>query len=276
MRTSLSTFPALTFTLALCVTSPALAQNAHNAQAPQVTHTTPPAFDPSAHAPHPTPAQFAAFKSALTPCTDGKGAPLDAETRAEITQIINHSASDIDQLTLIQKAKIVEYASYPLFPKLPQFGPHYDTLPLADQEALKARSVIPRLDPPILCPFNAAAFPVLRWLADYDKIPRADRAMANGVLGILASEGITDQAWKSRYRQAEARAYFLKTYLFASAGRSVELGQPRHWSDGQDDDLRANIKRQGLDPYLHRTLAGRSGHFTRIIHGKELGLPKEE
>ena len=156
-----------------------------------------------------------------------------------------------------------------LLAKLPHAADNYDKLSPAEQDALKARTGLGRLDINDLCPFNPAGFPVMRWLADHDQMSRSTRSITNGLLGILAQENIQEDA-DDVADPAVARAYYLKSFLFSSVGSSEHIASPRLWSDGIDDDVFGNFERQGLQRYFDRVMAGAQGHLIRTLHAETL------
>ena len=285
LKRPLASASALSLTLAGALAGvlagPTSAQASQAPSAPPSSGQASP--DPSAIAPKPTSAQFAAFLSAFDHCTLEDGTRLSAAKKQEIRDVTAQAEKDMAALKPFQRTEFMEYATYPLLGALPQMASNYDKLSLEDAKALEQRTGISRLDPPIHCPFNPAAFPVLHWLADRDETAREDRALANAILGMLALQGASEYRPEYRPEQqpqlqaeyrpdpmsaAEARAYFLKATLFAHGQLNFPLKPAKFWSDGQDNDILANIKRQGLQPYFDRAMAGQSGYFIRLFQAE--------
>ena len=223
-----------------------------------------PESHPSKIAPKPTPVQFAAFKSAFDQCRDGKGAPLSADKRQKFTARLQQVETNSDQLDAIQYSELVEDAIFLLMLDLPHYAGNYDKLTADEARKLETETGIPRFELPAICPSNtSAALPILRWLADREKGSRLDHAYANFMLGLLAQSGIGDKA-----SMTNARAYYLKSSIFNEADAPPQFAALNLWSDGQDNDFFANIKRQGLQPYFDRVMAGPSGRAVREFQAK--------
>lgn len=262
--------------LPLILASPLAAQ----ATAPSAAQNAPSPIDRSAPAPKPTPAQWEAFRAALEACRSRGGESLPATKNAEMNDLITESIATIDAarvappspdftndipITRDQKRALLGAVGAVLLANLPHAAKNYDKLTPEEQAALTARTGMRRIDMNDLCPFNPAGFPVLRWLADDEQMSRTTRSTVNGILGLLALEGIQENAGDV-IDPAETRAYFLKSFLFSAATPDLPFAKPDFWSDGVDNDLFGNFERQGLQAYFDRAMAGAHGHLIRTLH----------
>ena len=252
--------PILT-ALSLSLTAPLAAQTT----APSAPQIAAPVIDRSAPAPKPTPAQYIAFKAAFDSCPKDDPASRAGIIKSKMIAALEKADKNPNSSARDGNNAFVGAISLILFADLPYASANYDKLTPAQQEELTARTGVPRLEMPSLCPYNAAGLPMLRWVADKENFLRSTRSLANAILGLLALEGIGD-----RTSPADARAYFLKSYLFSMPPQGLDTSDPRLWSDGIDNDLFANIERQGLQAYFDRTMAGASGFIVRRLRATEL------
>lgn len=219
----------------------------------------------------PTSAQFATFSGALEKCTHQDGRPIDAEfRRVSISPLIETADATPDTLVWHQRTTLAEYAGSLLFPAFPgvaplaegamQYGPDADSA-FAGMNGTLAHSLLCPADP-------AAALPILQWLADDVHGFTNDRSDAHGWLGLTALHGV------GRVQSADlAREHFLKFRMFTDSNtfhigdREIDIPyfHSEWWSDGQDDDVYANIQRAGLEPYLKATMDDRRGYIARRL-----------
>lgn len=221
-------------------------------------------------APKPSATELAAFKTALGSCSY-LNANIDApEKDKKINDLIaklsapTPSLGEMDVFTL---NKFTNALLFPAFPSVPLLGAEKTRY---DREDTKLVAGATRAMAPFLqCPSRTkqaavtkaqTTLPLLHWMADTPTASDTARMDANHWLGLIAREGVGQKADKEA-----GRKHFLIMRMFGGNAEKQPHQTPAFWSDGQDNDVYANIKRAGLEPYFDIVTQNSTGWFQREI-----------
>lgn len=244
----------------LAIAVPAQAQESDISQ----PVTAPAGVNDFAAAPAPNSEQIAAYAAALAQCRTPDGAAFTEERVQHDIALLHATIHEPDKLFPRVFSEAVESNLLLIIPLLPHYAPNFDALSEAQQNALEQDNALGRIDDiPADCGRNGkAALPVLRWLADNTHMPSADRKAANLILGLVAKY-VSEQDVGVAFTPADQRRYFLKALLFTFEERDNPYRAPRFWSDGVDNDIFANLERQGLMPFFDASNSGVMGYYIR-------------